>query len=131
MTKYNPEDSIQKAAYNTDLVTEDQASKFTSLYQVQALMLGTNYPLALEFLSNIQIDALRLGILPEEAVYLSEDEIEEAYLSSCSFENESDEEDSSLVEVNYVSLVSDSKEVDEQDYGVDLRIIGIEALLYS
>lgn len=131
MTNYNPKDSIQKAAYDTGLVTEEQASKFTSLYQVQALMLGANYPLALEFLSNIQIDALRLRILPEEAVYLSEDEIEEAYLSSCSFENESDEEDSSLVEVNYVSFVSDSKEVDEQDYGVDLRMMGVEALSYS
>lgn len=131
MTKYNPEDSVQKAAYDTELLTEEQASTFTSLYQVQALILGANYPLVLEFLSNIQIDALRIGVLPEEAIYLSEDEIEEAYLSSCSFENESDEEEPFLVEDHYLPFASGSQEVDEQDYGVAPRIIGVEVLDYS
>lgn len=131
MTNYNPKDSIQKAAYDTGLVTEEQSSTFTSMYQVQALLWGAEYPLALEFLNIIHLEALSLGILPEEAIYLSEDEVEELYLSSHSFEEDSDEEDSSFVEVNWVSFASESKEVDEQDVGVGLRIMGVEALSYS
>lgn len=131
MTNYNPEDSIQKAAYDTELLTQEQASTFTSMCQVQALLLGVSYPLVLEFLNIIHLDALSLGISPEEAIYLSEDEVEELYLSSHSFEEYSDEEDSSFVEVNCVSFASESKEVDEQDVGVGLRMMGVEALSYS